>query len=107
MSKIRMTEKRCFGALSLFAHSSFFRHSSFGLRHSSREFLLANLGSCRQIKHRTAENKSNLVAVVTGGAGFLGSHFVDRLLVEGDRVIAIDNLITGSTADIRHLGGHE
>ena len=46
------------------------------------------------------------VSVVTGGAGFLGSHLVDRLLAEGHRVIAIDNLITGSTWNIGHLSGN-
>src|SRR3954464_13405957 len=47
------------------------------------------------------------VSVVTGGAGFLGSHLSDRLLAEGHRVIAIDNLVTGNPANIAHLGGHE
>lgn len=42
-------------------------------------------------------------AVVTGGAGFLGSHLCDRLLAEGLDVIALDNLITGSTDNIAHL----
>ena len=46
------------------------------------------------------------VSVVTGGAGFLGSHLVDRLLSEGHRVIAIDNLITGNPANIGHLAGN-
>src|SRR5438105_5912465 len=46
------------------------------------------------------------VSVVTGGAGFLGSHLVDRLLAEGHRVIAIDNLITGNTANVGHLAGN-
>jgi len=50
---------------------------------------------------------SEPVSVVTGGAGFLGSHLVDRLLGEGHRVIAIDNLITGNTANIGHLAGNE
>ena len=45
--------------------------------------------------------------VVTGGAGFLGSHLCERLLAEGHRVIALDNLITGSTRNIEHLAGHE
>ena len=45
--------------------------------------------------------------VVTGGAGFLGSHLCDRLLAEGHRVIALDNLITGNTDNIAHLAGHE
>lgn len=44
-----------------------------------------------------------LTSVVTGGAGFLGSHLSDRLLSEGHRVIAIDNLATGDIANIEHL----
>jgi dTDP-glucose 4,6-dehydratase len=48
-----------------------------------------------------------VVSVVTGGAGFLGSHLCDRLLKEGHHVIAIDNLITGDTANIAHLFGNE
>ncbi len=46
-------------------------------------------------------------SVVTGGAGFLGSHLCDRLLAEGHRVIAIDNLITGNTDNIAHLAGNQ
>ena len=46
-------------------------------------------------------------AVVTGGAGFLGSHLCDRLLAEGYRVTAIDNLITGDIRNISHLLGNE
>ncbi|MCX7919406.1 MAG: SDR family oxidoreductase [bacterium] len=41
--------------------------------------------------------------VVTGGAGFIGSHLCDRLIKEGHEVIAIDNLITGNTDNIAHL----
>src|SRR5437870_135436 len=51
--------------------------------------------------------KSQPVSVVTGGAGFLGSHLTDRLLAEGHRVIAIDNLITGNTANFGHLAGNK
>lgn len=47
------------------------------------------------------------ISVVTGGAGFLGSHLTDRLLAEGHRVIGIDNFITGSTANIEHLAGND
>src|SRR5205807_804726 len=54
-----------------------------------------------------AEKKSKPVSVVTGGAGFLGSHLIDRLLSEGHRVIAIDNLVTGNTANIGHLAGNK
>ncbi len=41
--------------------------------------------------------------VVTGGAGFLGSHLCDRLLAKGHRVICIDNLDTGSLQNIQHI----
>ena len=44
-------------------------------------------------------------AVVTGGAGFLGSHLCDRLLAEGMEVVCIDNLLTGSLANVEHLFG--
>ncbi len=44
-------------------------------------------------------------AVVTGGAGFLGSHLCDRLLAEGIDVVCIDNLLTGSLSNIEHLFG--
>lgn len=46
-------------------------------------------------------------AVVTGGAGFLGSHLCDKLLNEGMRVICIDNLITGDLENISHLFGND
>jgi dTDP-glucose 4,6-dehydratase len=42
-------------------------------------------------------------AVVTGGAGFLGSHLCDRLLAEGYRVLCVDNLDTGSLQNIEHI----
>ncbi len=45
--------------------------------------------------------------LITGGAGFIGSHLCDRLLSEGHTVIAMDNLSTGSTDNIAHLAGHE
>jgi dTDP-glucose 4,6-dehydratase len=51
--------------------------------------------------------RSQPISVVTGAAGFLGSHLTDRLLAEGHRVIAIDNLVTGSAANIGHLAGNE
>lgn len=43
------------------------------------------------------------IALITGGAGFVGSHLCDRLLKDGLRVIAVDNFITGSPRNISHL----
>ena len=45
-------------------------------------------------------------SVVTGAAGFLGSHLADLLLARGHQVIGIDNFVTGSVDNIAHLGGH-
>lgn len=45
--------------------------------------------------------------LITGGAGFLGSHLGERFLAEGHTVVAMDNLITGSTDNIAHLIGNE
>lgn len=56
-------------------------------------------------EEKNPENET--VSAVTGGAGFLGSHLCDRLLVEGHRVIAIDNLLTGSLANINHLSDND
>jgi dTDP-glucose 4,6-dehydratase len=53
------------------------------------------------------EESAGLVSIVTGGAGFLGSHLCDRLLSEGHSVVAIDNLCTGNVDNIAHLAGNE
>ncbi|MGR6331238.1 UDP-glucuronic acid decarboxylase family protein [Sphingomonas sp. XXL09] len=45
--------------------------------------------------------------MVTGGAGFLGSHLIDRLIERGDEVLCLDNLFTGTKQNIAHLHGHE
>ena len=45
--------------------------------------------------------------LVTGGAGFIGSHFCDRLLAEGHAVIVMDNLITGNQQNLAHLAGRD
>jgi len=48
---------------------------------------------------------SRPIALVTGGAGFLGSHLCDALIGEGHAVIAIDNLLTGRVSNLEHLRG--
>ncbi len=45
--------------------------------------------------------------LITGGAGFLGSHLCDRLIEEGHHVICLDNLITGQMKNVAHLIGHD
>ena len=44
--------------------------------------------------------------LVTGGAGFVGSHLIDRLIAGGDEVLCVDNLFTGAKANVAHLLGH-
>jgi len=44
--------------------------------------------------------------LITGGAGFLGSHLCDRLIAEGREVLCVDNLLTGRAANIAHLRDH-
>ena len=44
--------------------------------------------------------------LITGAAGFLGSHLCDRLLFEGHDVIGMDNFVTGNPQNLAHLSGH-
>jgi dTDP-glucose 4,6-dehydratase len=45
--------------------------------------------------------------LITGAAGFIGSHLSDRFVAEGHTVVGMDNLITGNMDNIAHLMGHE
>jgi len=53
-----------------------------------------------------SKSKKQLTSVVTGAAGFLGSHLTDLLLSRGHKVIGLDNFVTGSVDNIAHLGGN-
>ncbi len=55
---------------------------------------------------KRAPNRAQPTSVVTGGAGFLGSHLVDLLLARAHRVVAIDNFVTGAVQNIDHLAGN-
>lgn len=55
------------------------------------------------MKRITVQDSNNARALVTGGAGFLGSHLCERLLRDGDDVLCVDNFYTGVKRNIRHL----
>ena len=57
-------------------------------------------------KKKSHSQKSRPASVVTGAAGFLGSHLTDLLLRRGHKVIGIDNFVTGTVDNIAHLGGN-
>ena len=58
------------------------------------------------IKNRNHLGSAPRTSVVTGAAGFLGSHLADLLLARGHKVIGIDNFVTGAVDNISHLGGN-
>ena len=53
---------------------------------------------------RLSDSRKSIL--ITGGAGFLGSHLVDRLLEQGHEVVCLDNLFSGTKRNIEHLSGH-
>jgi dTDP-glucose 4,6-dehydratase len=63
----------------------------------------AFLKSCQF--HARESEKSGMHVLVTGAAGFLGSHLTDRLLAEGHTVLGVDNFATGNAANLAHLAG--
>uniref|UniRef100_A0A1B6DQ87 UDP-glucuronic acid decarboxylase 1 n=1 Tax=Clastoptera arizonana TaxID=38151 RepID=A0A1B6DQ87_9HEMI len=57
------------------------------------------------VKHLSYRSKKRIL--VTGGAGFVGSHLVDRLMMMGHEVIVVDNFFTGRKSNLEHWTGHE
>ena len=58
------------------------------------------------VESMTQSYKSGKRVLVTGGAGFLGSHLIDRLLAQGHKVICLDNLVTGSTENVKRFNAN-
>ena len=56
---------------------------------------------------RQSDKTTHPRALITGGAGFLGSHLCDRLIAEGHEVVCVDNLLTGRSENIAHIKDHE
>src|SRR5437899_2583225 len=68
--------------------------------------MIRTIASMNQTAEATARALPSTAAprsLVTGGAGFLGSHLCDRLLAEGHEVVCMDNLLTGSLENVRPL----
>jgi UDP-glucuronate decarboxylase len=61
-------------------------------------------GEARQAMVRFYDSRKRIL--VTGGAGFLGSHLIDRLLQQGHEILCVDNLFTGTKRNIDHLHNH-
>jgi len=57
------------------------------------------------VKFRTYKDKKRIL--ITGGAGFVGSHLVDKLMLDGHEVFVVDNYFTGTKRNIEHWVGHE
>ena len=53
--------------------------------------------------HRARAKGRNMRILVTGGAGFLGSHLADRLVADGHEVVCLDNLSSGRLSNVEHL----
>lgn len=82
-----------------------------GHRAAELEHHLKSVASPGRASAREEPKESNMkrnkerVALVTGGAGFIGSHLCDRLLAEGARVVCLDSFLTGRRENIAHLEG--
>src|ERR1051326_4173510 len=79
--------------------------SVYTLLELSRNAFTTSIGMARMTS-KSRRNSSQFTSVVTGAAGFLGSHLTDLLLARGHKVIGIDNFVTGTVDNISHLGGN-
>jgi dTDP-glucose 4,6-dehydratase len=61
----------------------------------------------RDLRQRRVDGEVSMRTLITGAAGFLGSHLCDRLIADGHEVIGLDNFVTGRAENIAHLMGHE
>lgn len=68
----------------------------------TKEYIEKNLYP--HVRHLNKSQRKRIL--VTGGAGFLGSHLVDRLMLMGHEVVVIDNFFTGSKQNVLHWIGH-
>src|SRR5262249_44593409 len=85
------------GRRDLFA--TFRTYTSAYWRHDHARLISSNAANER-------ERSKNLRVLITGGAGFIGSHLSEAYLQRGDEVFVIDDLSTGSIENIRHLKDH-
>lgn len=69
-----------------------------------KTLLKSNEGRYASVKYQNEANRKRIL--VTGGAGFVGSHLVDRLMLEGHEVVALDNYFTGRKRNVQHWIGH-
>ena len=84
------------------------REQGYAEREGKRRYVVIDVVPKRALKSaRRADGPLSCAAMatclVTGGAGFLGSHLCDELLRRGHRVICVDNVETGSLANIEHI----
>ena len=86
----------------LSAHTADHRASELE-RHLEDAARVAERRSGTSSREHVVKTKNERIALVTGGAGFIGSHLCDRLIGEGARVICLDSLLTGRLQNLEHL----